>query len=243
MPRREVLRIAVATSLSTLSLTPMTETPKSTAQADTEPSKSTPPSVISDVQRRVQSHAESGTQKHMITPAELGEMLPSRIEARTMQEIREKTGQGCVDGRGIHAVAGVPGGDIGTLLAECAAIEKETGKPLDRQTIRAIMKTRAVIYTHTDDHAEHDLERAATADPELKPYLAMGMESLMARGTGVATLNQKLALLARKNFGCGHFKNMMKDAAAYGVRGNLRKPSLRNHSSCVGKERTSCERY
>jgi len=168
-----------------------------------------------------QDHTAQGThekkERHVMSEAEVKSCIAGRIELHRPDEM-----QRCVDGRGTHATAGVPGGDLGVMIMGLAAAERVTGTLLDRETIRAFLHSRPKIYEHTDSHAEHDLHEAIKQDPVLGQLAqSMGMAQLLRDGTGHADHNHTLAALMRKHCGCGHFKKMMEDHEGYGIRSGL----------------------
>jgi rhodanese-related sulfurtransferase len=136
----------------------------------------------------------------------------------------------CIDGRDDRGVVGTPGGDAGQFLLALAAIETMLQRPLDSETIAALLERRIDVlggfYMHTDHHAMARAAEAMRSDPRLEQALAdhedphdfrqfLRRPPLLVRDAVLEHLCQSSAI------GCGHIRLMHELSADYQVRPGL----------------------
>jgi rhodanese-related sulfurtransferase len=136
----------------------------------------------------------------------------------------------CIDGRDDRGVVGTPGGDAGQFLLALAAIERTLQRPLDSETIAALLERRidtlGGFYMHTDHHAMDRAAEAMRGDPRLERALAdhqdprdfrqfLRRPPLLLRDAVLEHLCQSSAI------GCGHIRLMHELSADYQVRSAL----------------------
>ncbi len=137
----------------------------------------------------------------------------------------------CIDGRDDRGIVGTPGGDAGQFLLVLAAIESVLKRPLDRETIAALLERRidalGGFYMHTDALAMTAATETMREDPHLSSAVAeygsnifewrqfLRRPPLMLRE---AVLEH---LCSPATIGCGHIRLMLQHSDDYRIRPGL----------------------
>jgi hypothetical protein len=125
----------------------------------------------------------------------------------------------CIDGREQRPVACTPGGDMGDLVLETAAMERATGRHIKQEEAPNVLARylhfhKGPFYMHTDQHALHALAHDMQMDPKKLEYLI----------DQPGNRAEELLKIMRDNrrIGCGHLKQMLIHPEKYpGVRPEL----------------------
>ncbi len=151
----------------------------------------------------------------------------SQTRILSLQNAVEHERCGCIDGRNNRCDCCVPGGDLGNSYRQLSAYQEALGRPLTKQEVLNYLRAnlqreqggrRKTFYLHTemlgDDNSGHDTigHVGEHLHTDAAGFLRM-LENPNEHGEEIKRL-MKLP----DSHGCGHVKNILKNAHSYRTR-------------------------
>lgn len=155
---------------------------------------------------------------------------PGAVQWIVLKQLFKDFFQSCVDGRGLQAVIGTPGGDMGLIVTILSVAEKIRGRIFSRDEVDQIFasycKTFGKFYMHTDQHGLEKLQKLVAkeklfADKKVSEMSIDEFEALVRKANKAQQEVLLKHLIKPETMGCGHLRLALQNALQYGVREEL----------------------